>query len=65
MKVGDLVKWEGVSNDRAEWLETDYGIVLQLSLTGHNSLSAKVLFQDGKVEWMKTTSMEVISEGRR
>jgi hypothetical protein len=65
MKVGDLVKWEGVSNDRAEQIEADYGIVLQLSLTGHNSLSAKVLFQDGKVEWMKTTSMEVISEGRR
>ncbi len=65
MKVGDLVKWEGVSNDRAEQLETDYGIVLQLSLTGHNSLSAKVLYQDGKVEWMKTTAMEVISEGRR
>ena len=65
MKVGDLVKWEGVSNDRAEQLETDYGIVLQLSLTGHNSLSSKVLVEDGNVEWMKTTSMEVISEGRR
>tara|TARA_R110001599_G_scaffold191359_1_gene386261 strand:- start:707 stop:904 length:198 start_codon:yes stop_codon:yes gene_type:complete len=65
MKVGDLVKWEGVSNDRSEQIETDYGIVLQLSRTGHDTRSAKILFQDGKVEWMKTTSMEVISEDRR
>ena len=42
--------------------QNEYGLVLQLSLTGHSTLSAKVLFQDGKVEWMKTTSMEVISE---
>lgn len=63
IKVGDLIKYVGVWNDDYEEVEVDYGVVLQLSNTGQNTLSARVLFQDGNVSWHAAGTMEVISEG--
>ena len=60
MKVGDLIKW-AVTVDEGDTPE--YGVVLQLSITGVDTLSAQVLFQDGQVWWLPTTAMEVVSEG--
>jgi hypothetical protein len=70
MKVGDLVKWTWTSAKLSKWRpehEEDgpigYGIILQLSETGHDTLSAKVLSQSGKVQWLSTHNMEIVSEG--
>ena len=61
VKVGDLIKWASGLKGREC---VDHGVVLQLSKTGHDSLSAKVLFQDGSVEWLSTNLMEVVSGNR-
>ena len=60
MKVGDLIKWVELRID--EDSAPEYGVVLQLSITGADTLSAQVLFQDGQVWWLPTTAMEVVSE---
>jgi hypothetical protein len=61
VKVGDLIKW--VESRIDEGSAPEYGVVLQLSITGVDTLSAQVLFQDGQVWWLPTTTMEVVSEG--
>lgn len=77
IKVGDLVKWivRGVPAQRAIYLKrlntpdwedqplTMAGVVLQLSRTGRKSFSVKVLTESGKMLWVPTMNMEVISEG--
>ena len=62
MKVGDLVKWENVLNDSMDHHREDHGLVTQLSRTGHNTLSAHVLFTDGESGWFDTESLVVVSE---
>lgn len=61
MKVGDLVKIKspfGIHPD-------EHGLILQLSKTGHDTLSAQVLFNDtGKPCWFDTKRLVVISEAR-
>ena len=47
MKVGDLVRWESVMND-VEEIREHYGVVMAFSRTGHETLSANVLFTDGE-----------------
>jgi len=64
MKVGDLVMWYGVKNDSQEKVDVDNGIIIELSKTGHNTLSALVLFEDGTMEWISTQTLGVINEGR-
>ncbi len=64
MKVGDLVKWYSVENDLQEEFDVDTGILIQLSRTGHETLSALVLFEDGKLEWISTLTLEVVNESR-
>tara|TARA_R110000787_G_scaffold123556_1_gene234519 strand:- start:1470 stop:1694 length:225 start_codon:yes stop_codon:yes gene_type:complete len=62
MKVGDLIKAVVTQNLDGESVVVEHGVVLQLSITGVDTLSAKVLFQDGQVSWLSTSAMEVISE---
>ena len=64
MKVGDLVRWVSVLNDDREILDEDYGVVMQLSRTGHESLSAKVIFMNGEEGWYDTERLELINESR-
>lgn len=62
MKVGDLIKAVVTQNLDGESVVVEHGVVLQLSVTGADTLSAQVLFQDGQVWWLPTTTMEVISD---
>ena len=64
MKVGDLVKRESVPFEFSE-LVIEYGVVLKMSRTGHETHSAQVLFLDGTTDWFDTGILEVVSEGRR
>ena len=64
LKVGDLVKWESVLNDSMDYYTEEYGLVLQLSKTGHKTKSAQVLFNDGETAWFDTQRLVVISESR-
>lgn len=61
MKVGDLVKRESVPFEFSE-VVIEYGVVLQMSRTGHETYSAQVLFLDGTSHWFDTGILEVISE---
>ena len=67
MKVGDMVRFKV---DPKEYdinmpfpLIQEHGIVIQLSRTGHETKSAKIMFNDGEVAWIGTNTLEVISEG--
>ena len=66
MKVGDLVRF--ISVLEKEVFETDpprnYGLVVQLSKTGHNTKSAQVMFNDGETWWVDSGRLEVVSESR-
>ena len=64
MKVGDLVKWESVPHQFSE-VEIEYGVVVKMSRTGHETHSAEVLFMDGTTNWFDTQRLEVINEGGR
>tara|TARA_B100000131_G_scaffold310921_1_gene343121 strand:+ start:1104 stop:1295 length:192 start_codon:yes stop_codon:yes gene_type:complete len=61
MKVGDLVRWESVPHQFAE-IEIEYGIVIQMSRTGHETHSAQVLFMDGTANWFDTERLEIVNE---
>ena len=63
MKVGDLVKYESVLNDSMDRHTVEYGLVIQISKTGHDTLSAQVLFNDtGKPCWIDSHKLVVVSE---
>ena len=64
MKVGDLVKWESVMNDSMDQFSVEHGLVVQLSKTGHDTMSAQILFADGELWWVDSEKLEVISESR-
>ena len=64
MKVGDLVSWESVLNDSMDYHTKSYGLVLQISKTGHKTKSAQVLFSDGETVWFDTQVLEVVSASR-
>lgn len=61
MKVGDLVKWENVLNDSMDHYQTDYGVIIKMSRTGHTTHSAQVLFNDGELAWFDTQQLIVVS----
>ena len=61
MKVGDLVCWQSVMND-VEDLHEHYGVIVALSRTGHETLSANVLFMDGESWWVDTDRLELVDE---
>ena len=62
MKLGDLVRWYSVANDQSQSFDIDIGVVVELSRTGHNTLSALVLFDDGTIDWISTETLEVIND---
>ncbi len=62
MKVGDLVKWESELVDDMDRQAVEYGLIIQLSKTGHNTTSAQVLFNDGEPWWVDTSRLVVINE---
>jgi hypothetical protein len=64
VRVGDLVKFESVLNDDKDRHSTEYGLVIQLSKTGHDTTSAQVLFNDGEPWWVDTSRLVVINESR-
>ncbi len=65
MKVGDLVKFESVLNDSMDRYSAEYGLVMQLSKTGHDTISVQVLFGDGEPWWVDSGKLVVISERGR
>ncbi len=64
MKVGDLVKWESVPHQFSE-VNIEYGVIVQMSRTGHKTKSAQVLFMDGTKGWFDTGRLEIINESGR
>tara|TARA_B100000287_G_scaffold392297_1_gene404604 strand:+ start:5712 stop:5906 length:195 start_codon:yes stop_codon:yes gene_type:complete len=62
VKVGDLVKWESELVDDMDRQAVEYGLIIQLSKTGHNTTSAQVLFNDGEPWWVDTSRLVVINE---
>ena len=62
MKVGDLVKWESVSNDSMESHSVEHGIIVKMSRTGHTSRSAQVMFSDGELVWLDTQKLSVVNK---
>jgi hypothetical protein len=62
VKVGDLVKFESVLNDSMDRYSAEYGLVMQLSKTGHDTISVQVLFGDGEPWWVDSGKLVVISE---
>lgn len=63
MKVGDLVKRESTPRQLSE-AATEYGVVIKMSRTGHDTESAQVLFTDGELWWLDTQHLEIIDESR-
>ena len=61
MKVGDLVKYETVPYEFSE-VETQVGVIVELSRTGHKTHSARVVFTDGDDPWIETTKLRVVRE---
>jgi len=66
VKAGDLVKFDSdlefdvfEANPR-----TEHGLVIQISKTGHDTVSAQVLFNDGETWWVDSGRLEVVSESR-
>ena len=62
MKVVDLVKWENALNDSMDNDQQQHGVVVKMSRTGHDTLSAQVLFTDGEIWWMDTQKLVVVNE---
>ena len=62
MKVGDVVKWCKEWHDDYVGASSDNGLIVQLSKTGHDSLSVLVLFEDGNLDWVPDAGLEVINE---
>jgi len=62
VKVGDLVGWESVPHPYAN-TETDIGIIIKMSKTGHTTKSAQVRFMNGDIQWYDTQRLILINEG--
>ncbi len=61
MKVGDLVKWENVVLDSMDHYQEEFGLVVKMSRTGHNTESAQVLFNDGETWWLDSNKLVVVN----
>ena len=64
MKVGDLVKFDNNVENLVFETEprTEHGLVVQISKTGHDTISAQVMFGDGELWWVDSGRLEVVSE---
>ena len=67
MKVGDLVKFDKNAENLVFETEPhiEHGLVVQISKTGHDTISAQVIFGDGELWWVDSGRLEVVSEGGR
>ncbi len=68
MRVGDLVTWVSVENDRDDDPFVDYGLVVEVQETTDDrfeSQTAKALikFTDGDEAWIYQRHLEVVSSG--
>ena len=63
VKVGDLIAWESVPFEFAEY-ETHFGIIIKMSKTGHKTESAQVRFMNGDVGWFDTQRLVLVNESR-
>tara|TARA_B100000131_G_scaffold313511_1_gene348983 strand:- start:10 stop:168 length:159 start_codon:yes stop_codon:yes gene_type:complete len=45
-----------------EDIHEHYGVVVAFSRTGHETLSANVLFTDGETWWVDTERLEVVND---
>ena len=63
MKIGDLVKFD--SSLERDVYETDprieHGLVVQISRTGHDTISAQVMFNGGELWWVDSGKLEVVN----
>ena len=66
MKVGDLVRFDSQlsADELGDSSRSEHGLVVQISKTGHDTISAQVLFNDGDTWWVDSGRLEVVSEGR-
>ena len=64
MKIGDLVRFESTQHDDMDRYGVEYGVVVRMSRTGHDTESAEVLFNDGELAWVDTQRLVVINESR-
>jgi len=64
VRVGDLVKYESALNDSMDHYTVEYGLVIKMSKTGHDTTSAQVLFKNEDPCWMDTRRLVVVSESR-
>ena len=62
MKVGDLVRFESALNDDMDRYTVEHGLVVQISKTGHDTISAQILFNDGELWWVDSGRLAVVSE---
>ena len=67
MKIGDLIKWEGVKNDIQEDLDVDYGLILDFrkfsDLRNDTKYIHKALIQfHDEIIWLPSSSVKVINE---
>jgi len=65
MKIGDLVKFESELVDDMDHHSAQYGLVMQLSKTGHDTTSVQVLFTDGDPWWVDSSRLVVVNESGR
>ena len=63
MKVGDLVRYDTVPYEFSK-VVTEYGIIIQISRTGHETKSAQIVLMNGKTKWIDTTKLEFVNERR-
>ena len=63
MKVGDLVRYETLTEDSMDKHATAIGLVVKMSRTGHITKSAQILFQDGTIAWFDTQRLSLVAEG--
>ncbi len=60
VKVGDLVCWDTVPYQFSEVVKS-YGIIIELSRTGHETLAARVLLTDGDCPWLDAEKLSVLN----
>ena len=62
MQIGDLVSYRTQNENIA--VDTDIGVVIKMSRTGHKTESALVQFTDGSSRWYDTQVLVTLNESR-
>ena len=56
--------FESALNDSMDHYTVEHGLVVQISKTGHDTISVQVLFNDGETWWVDSGRLEIVSESR-